>query len=213
MGMKAPIGGNQEYEQPPPGNYLGRCNGVYLLGTQPGYQGGDPQSQIMLTFELHKRKGPCLTNGGKGDFILEASRIMSLWASPKSILIEFAGAMRGEPYTEDELKGLEKSGGFDPEPLLGQCCRLALEDKTTNGKTKTIIKSVSALDSEDDKAPKAFGDEVYWDWTLGVECPKRIAYFWERAAENPDSKEAPQTSTKKPYKPAPVSTNPDDIPF
>lgn len=186
MGMKAPVTGKGDYtrEMPPAGNYLAVCNGVYMLGTQPGYNGGDAKLQVMLSFELHKRRGPVLDSQGR---IFEASAIMNFAANEKSTLMDYAGALRGQAYTEDELKRMKEDGGFDAETLLGLACRLEIEHKPkADGTLKDKIKSVSRLDPDDDQAPKSYGDEVYWDWTVGRECPKRIAYFWDRAAENPE---------------------------
>jgi hypothetical protein len=187
MGMKAPVTGNGEgREVTPAGKYMGVCNAVFLLGTQPGYQGGTPRQQIMLGFELHKRKGPALNAAG---LQYEASAIMTFTANVKSKLIEFAGALEGKPFTEEDLELIKGQGGFDPEGLLGKCCWVdVIAEKKPDGTLRDKIKGVSALDPDDDQAPEPLTDEQYWDWTQGVECPKRIAYFWDRALENPDRK-------------------------
>lgn len=187
MGRKAPVTGSGDgppREVPPEGNYLAVCNGVYMLGTQPGYENGEAREQVMLSFELHKRKGPARDSN---DRIFEASAIMSNTFNIKSTLVKYAGAMRGAAYDEAELEELKEQGGFDVETLLGLPCRLSLKhEKKADGKTiRDKIESVSRLDLEDDVLPTAETDEVYWDWTTGVECPKRIAWFWDRAAENP----------------------------
>lgn len=186
MGMKAPVTGSgdgQPRELPLAGNYLAVCNGVYMLGTQPGYQGGPANMQVMLSFELHKRRGPVRDSQGR---VFEASKIMNVTANIKSTLTAYAGALRGQDYTESDLQQIQKDGGLDVEDVLGRACRLTLVHETKNDKTKDKIKGIAPLDPEDDVAPKIDGDEIYWDWTLGIECPKRIAYFWNRAQENPD---------------------------
>lgn len=183
MGMKAPVtGGGEPREVPPAGKYMGVCNAVYVIGTQPAFEAGSPPKlQVMLGFELHKRKGPALDSGGR---VFETSKIMNFTANEKSTLIEYASALESRQYAEADLKAIKDAGGFDPETLLGKCCWLDV----VNDKGKDKIKGVSALDPEDDKAPEGLLDEVYWDWTLGVECPRRIAFFWERALENPNRK-------------------------
>ncbi len=187
MGMKAPVTGNNgegpAREVPPAGNYLGVCNGVYMLGTQPGYQGQAPRQQVMLTFELHKRRGPVLDTQGR---VFEASDIMNFTANIKSTLVDFAGALRGRSYTEAELDEVKQAGGFDVEELLGQSCRLTIAHKPkADGSVRDTIASRAPLDPDDDEKPKSETDEVYWDWSQGIECPKRISWFWARAAENP----------------------------
>lgn len=187
MGMKTQVtgGDGKGREMPPAGTYIAICNGVYLIGTQPGYNGGPDKPQLMLSFELHKRKGPARDTAGR---ILEASEIMNNVANTKSTLIEkFAGPLRGKSYTDSEMADIKKAGGFDPESLLGQACKIEIEHVVNGaGKLKDKIKSVSKIDPEDDVVPDAETDEVYWDYTLEGECPKRVAFFWARALENPD---------------------------
>ncbi len=212
MGIKAPVTGNGDgnpREVPPEGNYLARCNGVYMLGTQPGYQGGDARLQVMLTFELHKRKGPVRDSQGR---VFEANAIMNHTFNIKSTLTEYAGALRGGAYTEGELANMKEEGGFDPESLIGLCCRLSIEHrKNAEGKVKDKIKSVSRLDPDDDTPPVGETDEVYWDWTTGVEAPKRIEYFWKRAAENPQRESQPVGAAVG--APSFGKVDDDDIPF
>lgn len=217
MGMRAPVTGQGDFaarEVPPEGNYLAVCNGVYVLGTQPGYNGGDARLQVMLTFELHKRKGP---SRDSQDRVFETNAIMNLTANIKSTLVEYAGALRGKAYTETELEEVSKAGGLDPEELIGKCCRLEVEHKPkgTKGEVKDKIKSVSRLDPDDDAPPVGETDEVYWDWTLGIECPKRIGFFWDRAAENPERKPDSVGAGKARAKANPGDVDPDDdtIPF
>lgn len=218
MGMKAPVTGSGDgppRELPPAGNYLAVCNGVYMLGTQPGYNNGPPNLQVMLSFELHKRKGPARDSQGR---VFEASKIMNVTANIKSTLTAYAGALRGRDYSESELIQIQKEGGLDVEVCLGKACRLTLVHETKGDKTKDKIKSLAPLDPEDDEAPRIEGDEIYWDWTLGVECPKRIAYFWNRASENPDGEGGGELVGAGVGK-GPISANghaeidPDDIPF
>jgi len=198
MGMKAPVTGGADgppREIPPPGKYLGVCNGVYMLGTQPGYQGGEPKQQVLVSFELHKRKGPAKDGQGRP---YEVGSICSFTANVKSKLIELAGALINHTYTEEDLEEIRSGGGFDAEPLLGKVCWIDLvHEKKADGTPRDKIKSATPIDPDDEAelAQAAIDntetDHVYWDWTTGKEVPKRIGYFWERAAENPDRKAEP----------------------
>jgi len=214
MGMKAPVTGSGDgtpRELPPPGNYLAVCNGVYMLGTQPGYQNNPAKPQLMLSFQLHKRKGPATDSQGR---VFEASAIMNFTANVKSTLIDYAGSLRGREYTEAELELIQRDGGLDCEDLIGLGCRLVIKHKKKlDGSDKEVIDSVARLDPEDDVCPKIDGDETYWDWTLGVECPKRIAYFWNRAPENPDRTDDGSYSAPVQSNPSAVAPVADDSPF
>jgi hypothetical protein len=207
--MKAPVTGNGEnaYEPVPPGKYLAICNGVYMLGTQPGYKGADPRPHMMLTFELHKRKGPVLRRDGE---ILEISRIMSFTFNEKATLTEFAAALLNEHYTEEKLEQIKADGGFDPECLLGRCAWIDViqEKGQESGKTKDKINNISPLDPDDDQDPAMETDEVYWDWMIGQE---RIAYFWNRAKENPNRSQEPEKVALPAGKGEPVVD--DEIPL
>jgi hypothetical protein len=215
MGMKAPVTGNGDAaprEIPPEGNYLAVCNGVFMLGTQPGMQGGDPRLQVMLSFELHKRKGPATDSQGR---VFTTDAIMNFTFNIKSTLVRYAGALRGQAFTEEELEREKAEGGFDVEKLLGASCRLTVKhEKKADGSTREKIESVSRLDPEDDTPPKGETDEVYWDWTTGAEPPRRISYFWDRAAENPNRKKEPMAPQALPAVPSMVASATDaDCPF
>lgn len=211
--MRAPVTGGDggpPRELPPPGKYIGVCNGVYMLGTQPGYQGGDPKPQVMLTFELHKRRGPALDGAGRP---LEASKIETFSFNPKANLVEIAGKLRGQSYAEEELAAIKALGGFDVESLLGQACWLEIEHRRkADGSTGDKISSFSSLDPEDDTPPSPVTDHVYWDWTTGSECPRRIAWFWARARENPAAEPAPAGGPALPPLPT-GAVDLDSVPF
>jgi hypothetical protein len=213
--MKAPVTGNGElaYEPVPQGKYLAMCNGVYMLGSQPGYKGAAEKPQVMLTFELHKRKGPARRSDGN---ILEISRIMSFTFNEKATLTEFAAALLNEHYTEARLEQIKGEGGFDPELLLGRGCWMDViqEKGSESGKLKNKITGVSPLDPDDDAPPAMETDDVYWDWTLGHEVPNRIAYFWDRAKENPNRKQDPEKAALPAGKPATPDDDGDNrVPF
>jgi hypothetical protein len=192
MGMKAAVtkkGEGAGFEIPPAGKYLGICNGVYVLGTQPGYQGGAAKQQVLFTFELHKRKGPAKDSAGRA---FDASLTCTFTANTNSKMIELAGALEGRQYTDEDLAEVKEAGGFDPEALLDKVCWLDIQrGKKQNGDPKAVINTFSALDPTDDEGlaeqanENRETDSVYWDWTLGTEAPRRINYWWVQAAENP----------------------------
>lgn len=192
MGMKAPVtkkGEGAGFELTPAGKYLGVCNGVYMLGTQPGYQGGPAKQQVLFTFELHKRKGPAK---GASGYPFDASITCTFTANVNSKMIELAGALENRQYTDEDLAEVKDLGGFDPETLLDKVCWLDIQHKKNlKGDTKAVVNTFSALDRDDDAGlaeqvnENRETDSVYWDWTLGTEAPRRIGYWWEQADENP----------------------------
>lgn len=220
MGMKAPVTQKMDgaaFEIPAAGKYLGACNGVYMLGTQPGYNGGPAKQQILFTFELHKRRGPAKDSVGRS---LEASIICNFTANVNSKLIELAGALENRQYAEEDLLDVKQRGGFDAELLLDKVCWLDLEhEKKANGDTRVVVNSFSKLDPEDDAGLAEQVDEnretdsIYWDWTLGSEVPRRINYWWATAAENPN-KQAEMASIAGSADVAPTgATDKNGVPF
>ncbi len=180
MGMRAPVTGGADFEKPQPGTYTGVCNGVYVCGKQEGYQGGRPQQKVLLTFELHKRRGPAVDKRGN---IFECSTTVTNVTNVKSALINrFAGPMRGNAYTDAEIKAMAAAGGYDPENLLGQPIKIVL----AAGKTGApFIQSTAPLDPEEDEVPEQVTSDVYWDYAMAGEVPRRCAWLWAKSLDNP----------------------------
>ncbi len=187
MGRLAPVtgGSDKAFEKPLPGTYTAICNGVYNCGKQEGYKGGKPTEKLLLTFELHKRKGPARDKSGN---IFECSATVSNTANIKSSLIAmYAGPMRGKAYTEDELKALGKQGGFNPETLLGGCCKITLALAESGN---PYVETVAALDPEDDLVPDQETSQYYWDYTIEGAVPRRCAWLWAKSLDNPINRDA-----------------------
>lgn len=191
MGLRAPVSGvdGGAYEVPAAGSYIGRCVTVAAVGLQPGYQGAAAKQQIVIEYELHKRKGPAVDSQGR---IHKVAKIVTLSANIDANLVAIAGAMRGKKYSEDELRGIKAEGGLDIEHLLGGVARVQVEHN--NGKAK--VGAITPVDPEEDTIPSAVSDEIYWDPTLGSECPKGlVTYMWTKALDNPERREQPAPAT------------------
>ena len=152
MGLKAKDSGPGEpHELVPAGNYLGRIFGVYDIGTQAGgiY---DPKHQIIISWELHKRKGPARNGAGQ---TLTISKFYTLSFHEKSTLRKDVEALLGQSFDD----GSE----FDVESLLGVSCRLqVVHGKKQNGDPRDAIGALMPLD-EDDSTPTPDLDDVYFE--------------------------------------------------
>lgn len=152
----------------PAGSYRAIICGVYDLGTQPGGQYG-PKHQILIQFELHKRKGPA--RNAKGD-IFTTSNFYTLSFNEKANLRAHVEAIEGRSFTEDEI-----SDGYDVEQLLGKSCRLQIvHGANQKGDTRAKIQAISALDPEEDDVPEPQLDGYYYE--IGGETPLKDIPEW-----------------------------------
>lgn len=144
--------------------YLAVVVGVYDLGTQSGGQYG-PNHQILVTFELHRKRGPAKDKAGR---VFLISNFYNLSFGEGSNLRKDVEKILGRKFTDAEAKD-----GFDVETLLGKACRLQIEHKTKDGKTRAIIGGLMSLD-EDDPTPETESDEVYYEIDSSRTVPDSI---------------------------------------
>ena len=158
----AKSGGNRELV--PAGNYFGVVVGCYDLGTQPGGQYG-PRHQVLLQYELHKKKGVC--RNAEGDPIL-----MSVWYGltfgEKATLRKHAQAILGRTFTQDEAKN-----GYDVADLLDRACRVVVTHYESGGEQRDGIDAVMPLD-EDDPTPTPVNNATTYDLDPSKPIPKII---------------------------------------
>jgi hypothetical protein len=163
----------------PAGNYLGVICGVYDLGTQSGGQYG-PKPQILVQWELHKRRGPA--RDAKSN-ILTISNFYTLSFGDKANLRKDVEAMLGKTFSEEEAKA-----GYDIEDLLGKACRLQIvHEPKQGGGTRDQIGAIMALDDDDD-APRGELSEAYFeikegDRTIPETVPEWIKKLIHRSKE------------------------------
>jgi hypothetical protein len=220
MGLKAKDGGGEPRELVPAGSYFGVVCGVYDIGTQAGGQYG-PKRQMVVTWELHKRKGPARNAAGN---ILTISNFYSLSFGSKSNLRKDVEAMNGSAFAD----GSE----YDVEEMLGKACRLqVVHEKKADGSPRDAIGSFMPLD-DDDTPPRGELDERYFEVTDHVVrhndvpdwVPSWIAKRVRESAEMGGSKGTPAASASAapangrrtapvPVGPAVADGDDSDIPF
>ena len=101
----------------PAGNYFGVCVGVYDIGTQAGQKFG-PRRQVVLQFELHRKKGPARDTEGAP---LRIARFYNLAFNARANL-----RMDVERILDRTFSEAEAQAGFDIARLLGTVCRLTV---------------------------------------------------------------------------------------
>lgn len=211
MGLKVNGSGSGEArELVPAGGYLGVICGVYDIGTQAGGQYG-PKRQIVVTWELHNKKGVVKDKAGEPVTI---SKFYTLSFNEKATLRKDVEAMTGTPVSESDALA-----GFDIENLLGMQCRLRVvhyekKDKSKGDKIGTLM----PLD-EDDPKPEAVSDSVYFEITPEVIAAKAVPDYVPKWVANKVRESTQLGGTGKPAGnplAGPVTVpadNGDDIPF
>ena len=135
-----PTSDGGSYEKPAPGKYLGVLVGFCYVGIQPGNGQYSPRAQVMLRWELHKRKGP--SKDSKGFVHTQTAT--------------FGATVRGE---NSKLRKALEAHGIDipeggqtqSEDWLGKAAWLDLE--LSDNEKYVNVGNISKLDPDDDTAP------------------------------------------------------------
>lgn len=175
MGLVAKQTGDA-HKPVPAGNYFGVLIGVFDIGTHASPKYG-PQHQVVMQFELHKKKGVARNDAGKP---LTISKFYTLSFGEKSNLRADVERILGRKFTEEEAKK-----GYDITELIDRACRLTIVHEESDGKTRDKIDAVTALD-EDDPAIKGESDTVVHDdidSEPGDDVPEWIANLVRKSAE------------------------------
>lgn len=165
-------------EPVPAGNYFGVIVGVYDIGTQEGGKFG-PKHQIVVQFELHKKKGVCRDKEGQP---LRISKFYALAFGEKSALRPDVERILGRKFTEEEAKE-----GYDVTQLLEKTCRLVVtHDKKDDGSVRDQIDQITSLDEDDPEITPESDSVVYeLDPERGFDdtVPEWIQKMAQRSAE------------------------------
>jgi hypothetical protein len=216
MGMRA-TNDAKPRELIPAKTYFGIICGIFDLGTQSGGNYG-AKHQVFIQWELHTKKGPARDSEQR---VLRIGSFYTLSFAGKANLRADVEAMLNRSFSEEEAKE-----GYDVEELLGMACRLQVKHGAkADGTPRDEIGSITALD-EDDDAPTAELDHVYFE-IEGANCeiprdvPEWIAGYVKKSPEwTGHASAAPQSRPSRtpsralaPASVAGAEIDDDDIPF
>jgi hypothetical protein len=128
----------------PTGNYFAAVIGVYDIGTQPSDK-YEPSHQIIVSFELHKKKGVVLDRDGNP---MQFNRFMGLGlginktTKQPSHLRQICEAILRRNLTPDETRG------FDVLTLVGKTCRLTINHTEDGTKELPVYAPMDEDDPE-----------------------------------------------------------------
>lgn len=171
MQFKVTEGGSGgSYEKPAPGRYLGVLVGFADLGTQETKFG--EKRQVMLRWELHKRKGPSVDSQGH----------------PHTITARYTASLDAKsslrPVVESHVGRLTNGKNVVSQDWLGHAVQLVLEE-SIDGKYVNVT-SVSRLDPEEDLAPKQILGVEHWEITDKPPPPVWCAWIVQKSKEFQD---------------------------
>jgi hypothetical protein len=157
----------------PAGNYFGVCVGVYDIGTHSGGKFG-PKYQVVLQWELHKKKGVCRNDEGDP---LRISSFYNLAFGEKSTLRKHVEAILGRSFTEQEAKD-----GYDVTKLLDKACRLTVAHEDTENGVRDQISAFMTLD-EDDPQIKPVSDSVVYEMDPKKAIPDEVPEWIQKKVQ------------------------------
>lgn len=168
MQFKVTEGGSGgSYEKPAPGRYKGISVGFADLGTQETKFG--VKRQVMLRWELHKKKGPVLDSQGN---ILTITARYTASLDQKSSL---------RPVVECHVGRLVNGRNSMSNDWMGRCVYLSLEE-SIDGKYVNVA-SVTRFDPEEDEQPQQVLPVEHWEIADGTQPPGWCAWVVQKSKE------------------------------
>jgi hypothetical protein len=208
---KVATGGGEPRELIPARNYTGVVCGIYDIGTQTGGQFG-PNSQFVIMFELHTRRGPARDSKAN---VFTISTFVNFYLGSRSRpanLLKLVEVLEGRTLTDAEIKA-----GYDVEKLLGKCCQVqVIHEPNAKGEMKAKVGATMPLDPDDD-APKGELDEVYYeitaDRTIPESLPKFVQDFIKKSKEFGGGGQPADAGSRQPVGAGVGAKDDEDIPF
>ncbi len=183
----------------PTGNYFASVVGVYDIGTQPSDKYG-PSHQIIVSFELHKKKGVCLNDDGKPMIYNKYFGLglgINRATKKPSILRQCLEAILNRGLNAEETKG------YDVALMAGKSVRLTI---VHDEEGRDQISGFAPMD-EDDPAINAESTEVVYELAPGQPIPAFIPEWIQKTIQK-----STEFSVRQKQVAAAVLAD-DDIPF
>lgn len=129
-----------DFEITPSGTFAARCYRFLDLGTQPvEYQGQTTfKRKVSLAWELPTE---LMTRGDNAGKPFSGHRRYTWSMHEKSILRQHLESWRGRKFSDSDFG----ANGFDTKKLLGVPCMISIVHSERNGRTSSIVTSVSPL--------------------------------------------------------------------
>jgi len=111
---------SKSFQGPADGTYIAVLRGVWDVGIQAGYEGGEPVQKVVAAFELEVRRADGLRH--------EVSEAYTLSTNEKSKLRPLIEALLGRTLSNEEI-----TTGVDIETLIGRCALVQAKSQERNG--------------------------------------------------------------------------------
>lgn len=157
MPIIAENNGGKDFKKVPSGCHFAICNMVVDLGIQETTFKGQAKSQhkVYLRWEVPDERVTWEDKEGKereGPCSIGATYTLSL--SEKANLRKVLENWRGQPFTDQELRG------FDITQVAGKCCQIMVQHDTNAGKTYANVTGVMGVSRDQRERARAAKSEV-----------------------------------------------------
>lgn len=165
MGITAKATG-KSFDPVPEGVTVGRCFGLYDLGTVHDEKWGKDVRKVLIMWELPEHRMTVDRDGFASDMPRAISNRYTLSLHEKAGLRKVLEAWRGKKFTEEELQG------FDLKHILGAACQIqVVHVKSGDGsKTYANIGAIMAL-PKGTVAPKLENPLKYFSFEDNSDLP------------------------------------------
>lgn len=212
MAIIATDTGGKNFKQVSPGCHFAICNMVVDLGIQETTYKGQSKSQhqVYIRWEVPDERVTYEKDGKEMEGPCSIGATYTLSLGEKANLRKVLENWRGQPFTDQELKG------FDITTIAGKCCQVMVQHKQGgNGKTYANITGVIGISKEQkDRARKAASEVGVTVYSLDDPDPEmhdRLPNWIKEKLEQRIA--APSLHTASANAPAGDTDFDDDIPF
>jgi len=156
MAITASDTGGKDFKKVPPGCHFALCNMVVDLGIQEGTYMGKAKSQhkVYIRWEVPDERVTYEKDGVEIEGPCSIGATYTLSLSEKANLRKVLENWRGQPFTEQELKG------FDITTIAGKCCQIMVQHETKGGKTYANVTGVMGISREQRERARNAKSEV-----------------------------------------------------
>lgn len=156
MAIIATDKGGKDFKQVSPGCHFAICNMVVDLGVQETTFKGKPKQmpKIYLRWEVPDERVTYEKDGKEIEGPCSIGNMYTLSLSQKALLRRDLENWRGQPFTEEELRG------FDITAIAGKCCQIMIQHNSSGGKTYANVTGVMGISKDQKERARASKSEV-----------------------------------------------------
>jgi len=156
MAITASDNGGKDFKKVPPGCHFAICNMVVDLGIQETTFKSQAKSmhKVYIRWEVPDERVTYEKEGREIEGPCSIGAMYTLSLSEKANLRKVLENWRGQPFTQQELKG------FDITTIAGKCCQIMVQHDSSGGKTYANVTGVMGVSRDQRERAKQAKSEV-----------------------------------------------------